>query len=312
MSRLTKNTDFQIRLTMRIGTPLGTEDNVLTTSFGGKQISIRARDGKEISKSSCIVFEARTFPSEEEANDFGKRLRNAVHLVALCSRVGAHEGRDTMPKSPQGVKPELNDSLEILSDDENTMSPYAEVSVSVVTMPEVFLDGFKELCDNAPALEQDILLAIRVLNTALFNTEHIAKIVLAFSAVEALATKTSWTDKQHEMISGIIKHLKGNCQITEERTQVIEAVKRMYSDSLRQSVKRLLSENNLNHLQEEWDQLYGKRSNLFHGRKQLSNQRLKRLAIDAIGLCGGIILTIAHRNGVSLPATAYSNFGISH
>ena len=69
------------------------------------------------------------------------------------------------------------------------------------------------------------------------------------------------------------------------------------------------SQNNLDHLQMEWDSLYGQRGDLFHGREQLPKQQL---ANNTIKLCGKIILTIASRNGVNIPASANTHFGIKY
>lgn len=65
---------------------------------------------------------------------------------------------------------------------------------------------------------------------------------------------------------------------------------------------RVLTRLGLQHLRKEWDRIYGIRSGLFHGTVRLAEAEIGRLAFEAIGLCGRVILAVAARNGVKLPS----------
>ncbi len=69
----------------------------------------------------------------------------------------------------------------------------------------------------------------------------------------------------------------------------------------------------------DWETLYSKRSRLFHGRTRAENElrgdyleesELHGLGQEAIKLCSRIVLSMAKREGISVPDRAKVHFGV--
>ena len=75
--------------------------------------------------------------------------------------------------------------------------------------------------------------AIRLLNLAEMNTDPIAKMVLAISTIEGLATDPPWTDEQQKLISYSAAWMEQTHGNSEEINQVIEALLRVRKNSIR-------------------------------------------------------------------------------
>ena len=143
--------------------------------------------------------------------------------------------------------------------------------------------------------------AIRVLNLAEINEDPIAKLVLAVSTIEGLATDPPWTDGERELIDSAAAWLERTHGYREEAMQVLEAVQQVRRESIRQRIRKLLQANDLSNVWRDWDRLYSKRSGLFHGRSEagsehrgshLEESSLRALGEEAIKLCARIVLSM--------------------
>lgn len=315
---------FRMLLQMRIGKTLRTDQMSLTTRVAGRGVMIRSsKQDQPISETKWIILEARGFATETEAREFGKQLQINVQIAALCSYLGADAGQDEilgwvnedfdrskgLLAPHQRYAPEIHGVL-VLPDDDNTLFPRTEIALTVVADPTQFLGALSELAGQLPIKESIDTLPVRILNLALINPDRLAKIVLAFSVVEALARGETWSGEQRNLIEKLATEVEDDAGGDGERLEVAEGLRRLLSRiGLRQGVKRVLCCNDLGHLQDEWDRLYDLRSDLFHGRKQLAKQEVNKLAADAVKLCCRIILAIIKQNGIRLPSIANTHFG---
>ena len=301
-----KTSGFRLYLQVRIGKALRTDEAFLTTYLDGREVRIRASLGPSISKAEWLVFEARGFPTESEAHTFGERLRANVELAALCSSPGVDTGLDEVlgwvheeyGRSEGGLKPYQRrgpdvHGLLILPDDDNTVFSRSRAKGTTVSSLELFLEAMRELADQPSITEPALALSVRLLNLARINAEPRARIVLAVSAVESVADE-NWTNEQRALINKLAAGIAD--------PEVKEAVKRMHRISIRQGIKRVLESNRLDHLWEEWDDLYKRRSRLFHGGGEFTNQEIGELASNATQLCDEIIFGIIKQKGIKLPA----------
>ena len=212
-----KTQGFRIYLQVRIGNPLHTDEVSLTTCLDGREVMIGASVGDpSISKAEWLVFEARGFPTEPEACAFGERLRANVQLAALCSSPGVDTGLDEVLSSineeycrskgwlkpHQRAGPDIHGLL-ILPDDDNTVFSRGRGAVSKVSDPELFLEAMSELADQTSITEPAIALSVRLLNLARINSQPLARIVLAVSAVESVAEDENWTGEQRALIKNL-------------------------------------------------------------------------------------------------------------
>ena len=82
---------YILQLQVDIGKYLRTKDEDeqgLTISFAGREVTIQPRNGGKLSETRSLVFKADGFTSEKAANTFGAQLQTAVRLAGLPSRLG--------------------------------------------------------------------------------------------------------------------------------------------------------------------------------------------------------------------------------
>ena len=81
----------------------------------------------------------------------------------------------------------------------------------------------------------------------------------------------------------------------------------------------MLTNNGLSSLWQEWERLYAKRSQLFHGRSEaegehrgsyLEERELHALGEETAKLCARIVLSIAKREGIAVPHLATVHFAV--
>ena len=274
---------FRLLLKVRIGKKLNTERESLLVKFDNHLVTIRPDPSNHpLNETTWIVLEASGFPTREEARDCGSRLRNAVYVAAICSRLGADPGQgetrswfnEKLLRS-QGVLPSHirlapdRHGLVILPDDGNNFALQASpAQVTLRAEPNQFTSALTSLSDPLPLAEMET--PVRFLNLAIMNNDRIAQIVLANSAVESLLDSPNWNEGQNAYIETLAAQIEREFPGNSDFQQVAGAIRRMRHTSVRQGVKQLLNDEALF---KEWDGLYGKRSRLFHGVNPMSESK---------------------------------------
>ena len=99
----------------------------------------------------------------------------------------------------------------------------------------------------------------------------------------------------------------------------MDAILQVRRGSIRQRIKKTLETIELSEMWSDWDTLYSKRSRLFHGWTKagseyrgdyLKESELHGLGQEAIILCTRIVLSMAKREGISVPDGAKVHFGV--
>ena len=207
-------------LKLRVGKPLATEEQVLKALVAGRTVTIESdRQAEPLSKASWLVMGCRGFETKDDARGFGEKLRRAVHLAGLCARVGVDAGDPGEDRAVSWVNPEMLRSggglgpdtrigsdvhgIEILPDDGKTLFVrLGQPTLQVRSNAGDFVLAIEEALPEGDVSESDfpsIRRAIRVLNLAEMNTDPIAKVVLAISTIEGLATDPVWCNKAAEV-----------------------------------------------------------------------------------------------------------------
>ena len=312
---------FRLRLRVRMGKPFTTKDTSLSVKVAGRDVTIKSHKNDEpLSEAQWIVLSARGFVTEIEARNFGEQLRSSTGVAALCSRLGTDTGRDQptswvneeFARSSGFIRPHERlianiHGLTILPDDDNTRIPIMDIQGKVTADPDQFVAALAELGDQFPLQLSEAGTSLQLLNFALINSQPLAQIALAFSAVEALGQDETWTETQSALIMNLASKIEE--EPSPERAEVADALRRgLHRIGLRQGVMRVLSRLDLNSLRKEWDRLYGLRSGLFHGTVALTEQEISQLAVDVITMCGQIVLTLVEHDGTKLPSVAAIHF----
>ena len=280
---------FDLSLQVKIGRYLTTDEKVLTTSFTGKSVTIKAHRAKKLSEAEWLIFEACAFATKAEALDFGERLRTQVQLAGLCSRLGTDAGQEpTVSEYDPSV-------INLIAG-----PAYMEATLTLRLPPEHFLSAMETFAQQPPLEDQTLLLSVRLLNLAFINPEWLAQVVLSFAAVEVLAKDQKWSEEQRTLLRTIADETSD--------PEIKEAIKRLHRIGVRQGIKRVLRTYQLEHLQKEWNKSYELRNALFHGGKHLSKEERSAFH-DAMQLCARIVLGVLKHRGFTLPHVATMHFG---
>ena len=331
---------YRLWLKLRVGKALATEETALTASVAGRTVTIESTSQSEpLSKASWLVMGCRGFETADDARKFGEKLRRAAHLAGLCARVGVDAGDPGEDRTVSWVNPAilrrsggLNPDTRIgpdlhgiliLPDDGKTV--FIRLGQARGTVSSNAGDFVRTLEEALPEIDvfggdsPSIRRAIRVLNLAEINTDPIAKVVLAISTVEGLATDPPWTDEQQKFIENSVAWLERTHADGEETRQVAEAIRRIRRNSIRQRLRKMLVSNDLSVVWRDWDNLYKKRSRLFHGGKRdgsehrgdyLVESEVHALGQEAMKMCTKIVLSMAKRRGIAVPGCAKVHFGV--
>ena len=245
-----------------------------------------------------------SFTSENEAREFGRKLKAALEVSAVAARVGVDAGQDLATSAlAKSVKKKIKNEtgahmrdnvhgLDVFPDLPNTHIFSATGTGSALVSPEPFLTDLDALHQSDPAPSQRIADVILLLNYALMRPEPVAQIVFAVSAVEALGQDETWTDNQTILLKELAAAAVNSSTGTDaERQEVADAIRKgLHRLSLRQGVFRLLDRLNLAHLKKPWDDLYSERTTLVHGLAPKPGADYTNLGRRTVGLCGQILL----------------------
>ena len=328
---MSNSVGYCVRLKVRIGKGLTTDETSLSAKFSGREVTVKsAKQDQPLKEASWLVIGARGFATKSEANEYGEDLRRATHLAGLCTLVGM-DGRamdDDRTNShitaageewlrslgrlqpDQSLVPDIH-GLTVLPDDENVLVAGGGATVRVAHGhdPTEFVRAIEEAA--AKGVSQGVVQAISVLNLAQINDSPTAKVVLAISSIEALAVQgEGWTASQRKTIDQAINWVHSEFGDSDAVHEVTDAIQRMHQHSLRQQAKRLLRKHNLLTWWSDWEDVYGRRSGLFHGGASREEGNVVELARDAVKVCGRIVLSIAKRQGAVLPTAAQVHFGV--
>jgi hypothetical protein len=278
------------------------------------------KKGEPLREAKWLVLNASGFETEGAAQEFGEQLRQIVEIVALCVRLGVDVGQDRptgwineewarsigMIEPHERLMPNVH-GLMVIPDDDLTRIMLLEAEAMVTADPAQVLTGINGLGRQMPIQLANSVTGVRILNLALMSQEPLTQVVLALSAVEALGQGETWTERQRALLSELADQVDRGSDA--EQQEVAEALKRsVHRIGLRQGVMRVLSRLGLSHLRKEWDRLYSLRSGVFHGTAHLTEQETHELARAAITLCGTIVLAVAQRDGIQVPAIAKTHF----
>ncbi len=332
-------TEYRLWLKFQVGKLLATTESALEASLAGRTITIEPeKQSQPLRDASWLIMGCRGFESEDQARGFGEELRRAAHLAGLCAKVGVDAGDPGDDRTKSWFNPDILSSgrrlnpdmrlgpdvhgIVVLPDDENTVFFRARASGRARPNAGDFIEALEETMPQGKVTRNgspSIRRAIRVMNLAEMNQEPIAKVVLAVSTIEGLANDPPWSDRQQKLIEGAAAWVERSHGELGDAAQVIKAIRQVRQESIRQRIRRLLAENDLSDVWGEWEDLYARRSRLFHDRSRtgsehrgvhLEESELHELGQNAVKLCARIVLSMAKREGIAVPSRAALHFGV--
>ena len=235
-----------------------------------------------------------------------------VRAMTVGPRGSTRSGCDPREwsKKVSESSPDIHGLVVIPDDREIVWLSAGPASGRVTSDPNRFVRAMEEAAPGGESLS--IQQAIRVLNLAQINGDPLAKVVLSISSIEALAeTDQEWTDQQRDIKAALRTWLESQYGDQDGAKEISDAIERLHRRSIRQQLKKLLQQNELeDELWRDLDRLYDRRSRLFHGGGGLDEPGLSKLGAHATTLCSRIVLSLAKRQGAVLPSVAKDHFPI--
>ena len=296
---------YRVRFRFKLQKKLKISEKEYRLTVSGREVVLSSQfsDTTAIEDDEWLIMNVRGFDSHEAASDFGRRLKSAVEVSSVISRLGVNAGVD-LPTSGLGesVKEMLRGDgvlsrdnihgVDVFEDDSRVRFFHMRMTGTIHSAPNPFLSELSVLSDSTVPSKrtQDIVL---LLNYALTRMDPVAMIVFAVSAVEMLGQDEKWSAKQRQMLDSAATAVEdASVGTVGERTEVADAIRRgTHKVSLRQGVLRLLSTLGLDHLKQKWDALYQERSALVHGLAPQPGVDYSNLAFRTMSLVGHILLT---------------------
>ena len=266
---MVEQTKYRLWLKFRLGKRLNSQDSSLTASVAGRTVTIETQSTSEtLSDAAWLLMGCRGFETEEQASRFGEHLRRAAHLAGLSARVGVDAGDPGENRTVSWVNPDALGigegkyrdvrlgpdvhGIAVLPDDGKTLfARLRPATVQVRSSADYFVGALEEAFPDSNALGNDspsVRRAIRVLNLAEMSDDPIAKTVLAVSTIEGLATAPPWTDMQQRLVEDAANWLEQTHGDAEGAQQVIDVMRSVRRESIRQRVRNLLAANDLSML----------------------------------------------------------------
>jgi hypothetical protein len=295
---------YRARLRFRLHKKLNLSATEHQFSVAGREVVMKPLNGTTIQESDWLVMNATGFLDEVAARDFGHRLRAALELSSVATRLGIDAGRDIATSGlGRSVKEQIAKEtgalvrdnvhgLDVFEDGPNVRFFQVNATGSVLATPDPFLAFVTDIYDVASTVSNRAKDVILLLNYALMRPEPIAQIVFAFSAVEMLGQSETWTRQQKSLLAELAEAAERSLTGSQsERQEGAEAIRKsVHRLTLRQGVIRLLDSLDLMHLRAVWDALYAERSTLIHGLAPRPGADYSDLAHRVLNLCGRILL----------------------
>jgi hypothetical protein len=298
---------WRVRIRFRLEKRLNVDANERRFEVAGHEVVLRPpTSDMKISDSTWLIMNARGFANEDEARQFGQKLKTALEVSSIAARVGVDTGRnlgtsalgksvkDDLAKGGTHLRDNIH-GLDVFPDLPNTYIFNANAIGVGLVAPDPFLSDLDELVRTAVTPSQRVADVVLLLNYALTRPEPIAQIVFAVSAVESLGQDEQWSKDQRQLLRELAAAALRSVTGTDvERQEVADAIsKSLHRLTLRQGVFRLLDRLGLQHLKKPWDDLYAERSTLVHGLAPYPGADYSPLAHRTVSLCGHILLKAA-------------------
>jgi hypothetical protein len=304
-----------MKLRIHLSSKFNTDAKEIKAKFYGRRIVISSRKkGEPLNQAEWILILARRFKNPEAAASFGFGLQAAISAIAASRGVPIDIGFDNVATASFGdvVKDAVAKTGAWLIDDVHGVDVYPDTqNVFTMAFGATLTTSFDPSWITGP-LEADGRQLARLddkgreasllMNAAFMAPHPVAMITLAVAAVELLAADERWNATQKQWIKGLREHLDDSVGLSaEERGELRQAIDGLNHFGALGRTRRLLKQLDLDVLLDRWDDLYKKRSRLFHGDKVMPFPQVQAMGGEARTLGQTVVQAYIERStGVKL------------
>ena len=255
-----------MRLRVKLGSKLNTDDIELVTRLMNRRVFIRSRNkGQPISSSEWIVFIAQRFKTIEAAAAFGAALQASAAIAAARGGYAIDVGADNIATTATSeiVKAAAAKKGAYLLDDIHGVDVYANLpncmimvmggTISTTHSPANLIAAITAVSDQASKIDTDTLTAALMMNAATFAPHPVAVVTLSVAAVESLAFGERWKPDQKAMIKRLKQIVETSAEIEEvEKAELANAIGGLNFGAL-EKTRRLFRRLGLESLIPRWE-----------------------------------------------------------
>jgi hypothetical protein len=292
-----------MRLRVRLGSKIASEETRLKTTFCGRRVTIQShKKEKPLSDSNWVVLTASRFKTIDAAAEFGLKLQSALAVAAALRGIPIDVGAQNNATSMTGdsVKDAVAEKGGFLLDDVHGVDVFADTPRSFVMAfeatattsfaPERMTELVEEIGARIGSLDERGVQAALLMNDAFMAQHPVAMLTLCVAAVEMLAAGEKWNASQKKWIKSLRKHLADDPQLAaRDKAELEKGVEGLFNFGALAKTRRLLVHLGLDELLPKWDDLYRDRSKLFHGNEYVTFAEIQRLGGEARLVCKQIV-----------------------
>jgi hypothetical protein len=294
---------YKIRLLVRLGGVIKSDEPILYTTFLDHPIEIRAAQlDAPLSSSSEIIFSATGFASQTSAVTFGKTLQDSLSMLGVFRGypVDASDGEPSSRASEHFIKLAYDNygvtlrgsprGLEAYLDTPSVVHLAVRMDATVQYDPSNIINGVAMLSERVGGLDDRGRDAALLMNAAAMATHPVAQVALVVSAVELLAAGEKWNSAQKAWINDTRSRVATDTNLAPgDRDELASAMKAMLKFGALEKTRRLIRTLSLDELLPRWKVIYDERSLIVHAVQRVTEDDLRKLASEAAVVCRAIV-----------------------
>lgn len=212
-SKKTSSVDFRMRLRFRVSTSFFSQEFKEEVVINGRQVILKSAVAEQpLNQARWLIAGVNGFANENDAREYGVRLKRAIQFASVKNRIGVDCGKD-IPTSRWGS--EVKDSLleqsgknlrddvhgiDVFKNDGNSfymgITAHGQALAGVEPFLQNLIHFYPWMDKVSPKIEQIVIM----LNNVIMNPEPVARIVLAISTIEGLGQDQKLSEGQKKLL----------------------------------------------------------------------------------------------------------------
>lgn len=248
-------TTFRFRFRFHIankGLLTGENNNIEFSLPNGRIASLHTIDADKFSEATRFVILSGGYSTEEEALEYGYKVKDAVLCYGVKFRVGVDVGNDRASGFlSKFVKDKIfNEQGVKMIDDVHGVTAYSEkyptssISVSAVGLinaraSDFFADQINILLVNDIKIVDSIKLAMELMTSSFFESSSRSRFLILILAAESILTPNDRPAEVQTLVDELKKHTKASAITEIDKNSILGSLNWLYKDSISKSLKKM-------------------------------------------------------------------------
>lgn len=218
----------------------------------GKSASIHAIGADKFSEANSFVILSGGYLTEQDAIDYGHKLKDAVLCYGTIFRVGVDVGKDKVGGFlSKHVKEKIFDEHGlVMIDDVHGVTVYSEAhptSCSVISAtglvnardPSFLVEQLCELVEKECNLSDQLKLAMELMTSSFFESSSRARFLTLVLAAESILSPEERSSDVKEIVDDLKSVTRSSNLKEQEKNSILGTLNWLYKDSISQSLRKM-------------------------------------------------------------------------